>query len=120
VSAAPAASSFVATAPRLVLAASAGKGLQMTASYTRRAGVPYLDFTFDNNSGQVLSQFAIKFNVNHLGLAPAAPLKPNTLAQGASTRFSLPLSDSGKAEGALAPVQMAVKTEIGVFVFQDK
>jgi len=82
--------------------------------------VPQIDFLFENNTGHPLSQFAIKFNVNYLGLAPDAPLKPGTINNGASARCSLPLSDSAKAEGAPAPVQMAVKTELGVFVFQDK
>lgn len=51
------------------------QGFQLTGSFTRRDGAPVLDLYFENQTGKVLQQFALKFNTNHLGLAPSAPLK---------------------------------------------
>jgi len=77
---------------------------------------------FENQSQQTLSNFAIKFNQNYLGLTPAAPIKVSPIGSGSSGTFSLPLKDSTNEKemgGSNYVVQMAIKSDLGVAYFQD-
>lgn len=47
-------------------------------------------------------------------------LQPGAINHGSSARASVPLSADGALGQTAAPVQMAIKTELGVFLFQDK
>jgi len=120
---------FPTTAPpptpvKHVLAPEHGKGLSIKNSFARRGNVLWMDLVFENASQMTLNNFAIKFNINYLGVIPAGPLKLNPLMPGQSQSFSLPLTESSDAKmmGGTSPVgvvQMAIKTELGVAYFQD-
>ena len=101
---------------KVTLPAETGKGLQISSRIARRGGQQYLDFEFKNNAGNQLSSFAIKFNDNFLGLAPAGALNPGVIANGSTKTFALPLTDQKPASAAnLGIIQIAIKTELGVF-----
>ena len=119
---------FGATSPtkkeeplRVVLDPSAGKGLQIRTRVVRKNGAPQLEMSFDNQSGQVLSQFAMKFNDNFIGVAPpAGPVQVGAIVPGQSKSHVLALSD-GKVGNTQLPgvIQVAIKTELGVFYFNQ-
>ena len=46
------------------LPATTGKGLEISGTFSRRAGVIYADMTFSNKALAPLSDFAIQFNKN--------------------------------------------------------
>lgn len=106
---------------RTVLDASAGKGLAIRSRVVRRNGSALLELSFDNGSQQSLSQFALKFNDNFIGLAPpAGPIQVGVVAPGTSKSYTLPLVD-GKVGNTQLPgvIQVAIKTELGVFYFNQ-
>lgn len=106
---------------RVVLDPSAGKGLQIRTRVIRKNGAPTLEMSFDNQSGQVLSQFAMKFNDNFIGLAPpAGPVQVGAIVPGQSKSHVLSLTD-GKIGNTQLPgvIQVAIKTELGVFYFNQ-
>ncbi|KAI8925238.1 adaptin N terminal region-domain-containing protein [Entophlyctis helioformis] len=103
----------------LLLAATA-QGLDMSGTYVRRHGAVHLDLTVANKAAGPMSDFAIQFNVNTFGLAPAAPLVVPLLQPGSTADVSLPLTTAGPAQRTdpLNLVQIAVKNNYGVFYFQ--
>jgi len=107
---------------RVVLDPSAGKGLQLRSRVVRRNGQPQLELVFDNQSSNTLQQFALKFNDNFIGVAPpAGPVQVGAIAPGQSKQHVLPLSDSGRVGNTQLPgvIQVAIKTELGVFYFNQ-
>jgi len=79
-----------------------------------------LDLEFKNNAGNQLSQFAVKFNDNFLGISPAAPLTPGVIANGSSKTYALALSDNKPGTNVnVGMIQIAIKTELGVFYFNQ-
>ncbi len=50
--------------PQEWLPAAKGKGLQLTGTFSRRAGQIYMDMTFTNKAMQPMSGFAIQLNKN--------------------------------------------------------
>jgi len=118
--AAPAAPASLEDPMKVVLTAEQAKGLQLSGRLARRGGQLYLDFEFKNNSGQQLSQFALKFNDNCLGVAPAGPCNPGVIPNGQSKTFALPLATDKTVNTAnVGIVQVAIKTELGVFYFNQ-
>eukprot|EP00051_Salpingoeca_urceolata_P014031 m.177822 g.177822 ORF g.177822 m.177822 type:complete len:871 (+) comp17972_c0_seq1:139-2751(+) len=103
----------------LWLQASKGKGLEVTGTFARRDGAMSMDMTFTNRSAGELGDFAIQFNKNSFGLAPAAPLSVPTLAAGQSHDVSLPLNNSGAVQrmDPLTKLMVAVKTSVEVVYF---
>ncbi|KAH8039050.1 hypothetical protein HPB51_004975 [Rhipicephalus microplus] len=97
-----------------------GKGLEIAGTFTRRNGQIFMDMTFSNKAMQAMTGFAIQFNKNSFGLAPAqplqvqAPLQPNFPADA-----SLPLSTTGPVQkmDPLTNLQVAVKNNVDVFYF---
>ncbi|KAL7986733.1 hypothetical protein Chor_013016 [Crotalus horridus] len=72
------------------------KGLEISGTFSRRAGSLSMDLTLSNKALQVMSDFAIQFNRNSFGLAPAAPLQVHTpLAPNQNVEISLPLNTVG-------------------------
>ncbi|XP_018425692.1 PREDICTED: AP-1 complex subunit beta-1 [Nanorana parkeri] len=97
-----------------------GKGLEISGTFTRRSGAVFMDLNFTNRALQVMSDFAIQFNRNSFGLAPAAPLQILTpLAPNQSTEVSLPLNTVGSVMkmDPLNNLQVAIKNNIDVFYF---
>nr|POE52558.1 beta-adaptin-like protein c [Quercus suber] len=60
----------------VVLPASTGQGLQISAQLTQQDGQIYYSLSFENNSQIPLDGFMIQFNKNTFGLAAAGPLQP--------------------------------------------
>uniref|UniRef100_A0A6I8SND5 AP complex subunit beta n=1 Tax=Xenopus tropicalis TaxID=8364 RepID=A0A6I8SND5_XENTR len=108
-------------APKAVwLHAMKGKGLEISGTFARRSGTVFMDLVFTNRALQVMSDFAIQFNRNSFGLAPAAPLQILTpLAPNQSTEVSLPINTIGSVMKMepLNNLQVAVKNNIDVFYF---
>lgn len=59
----------------VVLPASTGQGLQISAQMTRRDGQVFYSILFENNSQTALDGFMIQFNKNTFGLAAAGALQ---------------------------------------------
>lgn len=59
----------------VVLAASTGQGLQISAQLVRRDGQIFYSLLFENNSQIPLDGFMIQFNKNTFGVAAAGPLQ---------------------------------------------
>ncbi|XP_029294890.1 AP-1 complex subunit beta-1 isoform X1 [Cottoperca gobio] len=104
----------------LWLPAMKAKGLEISGTFVRRAGVIQMEMTLNNKAMSVMSDFAIQFNRNSFGLAPAGPLQILTpLSPNQSIEAALPLSTVGpvmKME-PLNNLQVAVKNNIDVFYF---
>ncbi|XP_062307791.1 AP-1 complex subunit beta-1 isoform X3 [Osmerus eperlanus] len=102
------------------LPAMKAKGLEISGTFARRAGVIQMELTITNKAMSVMSDFAIQFNRNSFGLAPAGPLQILTpLSPNQTIEASLPLSTVGpvmKME-PLNNLQVAVKNNIDVFYF---
>ena len=79
-----------------------------------------MDLQLTNKALQVMTDFAIQFNRNSFGLAPAAPLQVHVpLSPNQTVEISLPLNTVGsvlKME-PLNNLQVAVKNNIDVFYF---
>ena len=103
----------------LWLDASAGKGLEINGTMARREGHIYMDMTFKNTTAQAMGDFAIQFNKNSFGLAPAAALAVPTLAPNATHDTSLPINNLGAVQkmDPLSKLQVAVKTSVDVVYF---
>ncbi|KAI2664776.1 AP-1 complex subunit beta-1 [Labeo rohita] len=108
-------------APKTVwLPAMKAKGLEISGTFARRGGIIQMDLSLTNKAMSVMTDFAIQFNRNSFGLAPAGPLQVLTpLSPNQTIDVSLPLSTSGpvmKME-PLNNLQVAVKNNIDVFYF---
>nr|XP_020656496.1 AP-1 complex subunit beta-1 [Pogona vitticeps] len=108
-------------APKTVwLPAVKAKGLEISGTFSRQVGSLSMDLTLSNKALQVMSDFAIQFNRNSFGLAPAAPLQVHApLAPNQSVELSLPLNTVGSVMkmDPLNNLQVAVKNNIDVFYF---
>uniref|UniRef100_A0A8C4IJC0 AP complex subunit beta n=1 Tax=Dicentrarchus labrax TaxID=13489 RepID=A0A8C4IJC0_DICLA len=102
------------------LPAMKAKGLEISGTFARRAGVIQMEMTLTNKAMSVMTDFAIQFNRNSFGLAPAGPLQVLTpLSPNQTIEVALPLSTVGpvmKME-PLSNLQVAVKNNIDVFYF---
>ncbi|XP_032371744.1 AP-1 complex subunit beta-1 isoform X5 [Etheostoma spectabile] len=102
------------------LPAMKAKGLEISGTFVRRAGVIQMEMTLTNKAMSVMTDFAIQFNRNSFGLAPAGPLQVlSPLSPNQSIEAVLPLSTVGpvmKME-PLNNLQVAVKNNIDVFYF---
>ncbi|KAG7480842.1 hypothetical protein MATL_G00060550 [Megalops atlanticus] len=108
-------------APKSVwLPAMKAKGLEISGTFARRGGVIQMELSLTNKAMSVMTDFAIQFNRNSFGLAPAGPLQVLTpLSPNQTIEVSLPLSTVGpvmKME-PLNNLQVAVKNNIDVFYF---
>ncbi|MCJ8750349.1 hypothetical protein PDJAM_G00263050 [Pangasius djambal] len=72
------------------------KGLEISGTFARRGGAIHMDLSLTNKAMSVMTDFAIQFNKNSFGLAPAAPLQVLTpLSPNQTLEVSLPLSTNG-------------------------
>ncbi|XP_063345021.1 AP-1 complex subunit beta-1 isoform X4 [Pelmatolapia mariae] len=112
------------SAPKTVwLPAMKAKGLEISGTFARRSGVIQMEMTLTNKAMSVMTDFAIQFNRNSFGLAPAGPLQVLTpLSPNQSIEVTLPLNTVGpvmKME-PLNNLQVAVKNNIDVFYFSSQ
>uniref|UniRef100_A0A2K6C206 AP complex subunit beta n=1 Tax=Macaca nemestrina TaxID=9545 RepID=A0A2K6C206_MACNE len=102
------------------LPAMKAKGLEISGTFTRQVGSISMDLQLTNKALQVMTDFAIQFNRNSFGLAPAAPLQVHApLSPNQTVEISLPLSTVGSVMKMepLNNLQVAVKNNIDVFYF---
>ncbi|KAK9129386.1 hypothetical protein Sjap_009873 [Stephania japonica] len=114
-----------ATGPPLpvLLPASTGQGLQISAQLTRRDGQIFYDMMFENNAQIPLDGFMIQFNKNAFGLAAGGPLQVPQLQPGSSARVLLPMVLFQNISPGLpnSLLQVAVKNnQQPVWYFSDK
>ncbi|MED6181454.1 hypothetical protein PIB30_019530 [Stylosanthes scabra] len=107
----------------ILLPASTGQGLQISAQLTRRDGQVFYSMLFENNTQVPLDGFMIQFNKNTFGLAAGGPLQVPQLQPGTSARTLLPMVmfqnvSQGPPNSLL---QVAVKNnQQPVWYFNDK
>ncbi|XP_038874504.1 beta-adaptin-like protein B [Benincasa hispida] len=107
----------------ILLPASAGQGLQISAQLTRLDGQVFYSLLFENNTQITLDGFMIQFNKNTFGLAAAGPLQVQPLQPGAVVNTLLPMvvfqnMSQGPPSSLL---QVAVKNnQQPVWYFNDK
>ncbi|XP_053466722.1 AP-1 complex subunit beta-1 isoform X1 [Ictalurus furcatus] len=104
----------------LWLPAMKAKGLEISGTFARRGGAIHMDLSLTNKAMSVMTDFAIQFNKNSFGLAPAGPLQVLTpLSPNQMVEVSLPLSTNGPVMkmDPLTNLQVAVKNNIDVFYF---
>ncbi|XP_060763530.1 AP-1 complex subunit beta-1 isoform X2 [Neoarius graeffei] len=102
------------------LLAMKAKGLEISGTFARRGGTIHMDLSLTNKAMSVMTDFAIQFNKNSFGLAPAGPLQVLTpLSPNQTVEVSLPLSTNGPVMkmDPLNNLQVAVKNNIDVFYF---
>ncbi|RZC31375.1 Beta-adaptin-like protein C isoform B [Glycine soja] len=107
----------------ILLPASTGQGLQISAQLTRQDGQIFYSLLFENNSQVSLDGFMIQFNKNTFGLAAAGPLQVPQLQPGMSARTLLPMvMFQNMLQGPPSSVlQVAVKNnQQPVWYFSDK
>ncbi|KAK9045946.1 hypothetical protein V6N11_051849 [Hibiscus sabdariffa] len=107
----------------VLLPASTGQGLQISAQLTRQDGQIFYSILFENNTQITLDGFMIQFNKNSFGLAAAGPLQVPPLAPGASATTLLPmvLFQNMSAGPPNSLLQVAVKnSQQPVWYFNDK
>ncbi|XP_017771576.1 PREDICTED: AP-1 complex subunit beta-1 [Nicrophorus vespilloides] len=101
------------------LPAEKGKGLEIMGTYSRRNGQISMDLTFTNKAMQAMNGFAIQFNKNSFGIAPASPLNIGTLQPSQSLETGLALNTTGPVQrmDPLMNLQVAVKNNVDVFYY---
>ncbi|MBA0854329.1 hypothetical protein Goshw_029178 [Gossypium schwendimanii] len=107
----------------ILLPASTGQGLQISAQLARQDGQIFYSLMFENNSQITLDGFMIQFNKNSFGLAAAGPLQVPPLAPGAAARTLLPmvLFQNMSPGPPSSLLQVAVKNnQQPVWYFNDK
>ncbi|KAE8658519.1 Beta-adaptin-like protein B [Hibiscus syriacus] len=107
----------------ILLPASTGQGLQISAQLARQDGQIFYSLLFENNTQVTLDGFMIQFNKNSFGLAAAGPLQVPPLPPGASTRALLPmvLFQNLSAGPPSSLLQVAVKNNQQlVWYFNDR
>eukprot|EP01117_Protostelium_nocturnum_P003683 TRINITY_DN14965_c0_g1_i1.p1 TRINITY_DN14965_c0_g1~~TRINITY_DN14965_c0_g1_i1.p1 ORF type:complete len:884 (+),score=412.82 TRINITY_DN14965_c0_g1_i1:63-2714(+) len=110
------------SAPKEVwLQADKGNGMQISGSVNRRNGQAFFDMTIFNQGGAPLNSFAVQFNKNTYGLAPAQ--FPNVSVNPMqSVEASLPITSHPSMfnPGATPSpvVQIALKNNTGLYYFQ--
>ncbi|XP_047337436.1 beta-adaptin-like protein C [Impatiens glandulifera] len=75
----------------VLLPATTGQGLQISAQLVRRDGQVFYSMLFENNTQNILDGFLIQFNKNTFGLAAGGPLQVPQLLPGSSARTLLPM-----------------------------
>ena len=117
----PALNPFQLVLPKeIVLPASKGKGLEVSATFARRNNEIYMDLTLLNKALLPLKDFAIKFNKNSFALAPAGQLNIMTpLLPNKSIDVSLAVNTTNPVEkmDPLNKLDVAIKTDVGMNIF---
>lgn len=112
----PAASTTYVPSPTIWLESSRGKGLEIagTFSVSPSTNQPQMELTFTNNALSPMTGFAIQFNKNSFGLAPAQPLNvPSPLQPKQSAKVMLPLGFGNQ----VVKVDPLMNLQVGVQIF---
>ncbi|VDO05172.1 unnamed protein product [Rodentolepis nana] len=109
-------------APSVWLESSRGKGLEISGTFSLNTATntPQMELTFTNNALTPMTGFAIQFNKNSFGLAPAEALSvPSPLQSKQSAKVTLPLGFGNQVVkmDPLMNLQVAVKNNLDVFYF---
>ncbi|KAE9612860.1 hypothetical protein Lal_00027368 [Lupinus albus] len=107
----------------ILVPASTGQGLQISAQVVRRDGQIFYSLLFENSTQVPLDGFMIQFNKNTFGLAAAGPLQVPQIQPGTSARTLLPMvMFQNTSQGPPSSVlQVAVKNnQQPVLYFNDK
>ena len=109
---------------KVTLPADRGEGMQIRSAFASENGKPVLQITIENNTAGPLSGFAVQFNKNSFGLVPESPAAlgaclPQQIMPGSSGSGSMPMLTNGPLSDSKGLVQMAIKTNVKVFYFQD-
>jgi len=100
------------------------RGLRLAAAVVRgKGGAVGLQLMVGNFSPQPMSGFAVQFNKNPFGLAPAGPLQlPQVAPNGGTAQALLPMQPnqllSGTAPASPLVLEVAIKTNIDVFYWK--
>lgn len=109
------------TPPKKVwLPATRGKGLEVSGTFTSKTSQIFMEMTISNKAMQAMAGFAIQFNKNSFGLAPAQPLQvPAPLLPNSSVDVSVQLNTMGAVSkmDPLTNLQVAIKNNVDVFYF---
>ncbi|KAI8912920.1 adaptin N terminal region-domain-containing protein [Powellomyces hirtus] len=96
------------------------QGLELQGVFTKRHGQLGVDMRFVNRSAAPMTEFAIQFNVNSYGIAPAvglqvpSPLRPN---QSADVFLALHRAGGVQRMDPVNLVQIALKNNLGIYYF---
>ena len=109
---------------KVTLPADRGEGMQVRSAFVKQNGVAGMQVCIENNTMGPLSGFAIQFNKNSFGLQPDSPAAlgaclPPQIAPGQNATGFMPLTTAGQLQDSKGVVQMAIKTNVKVFYFQD-
>lgn len=113
-------SPFYTPPKQIWLPAARGKGLEISGTFSRHNGQITMEMTVNNKAMQAMGSFAIQFNKNSFGFAPAQPLHvPSPLQPNSSVETSLPINTMGPIQKMepLTNLQVAVKNNVDVFYF---
>jgi AP-1 complex subunit beta-1 len=104
-----------------LLTSDKGKGLQVEGVVTRVKGSIVYHLKFTNYTQTALNGFAVKFNKNAFGFAPAGPLNVPDINPNSFFETQLQLVPKGQqAFGTSNALQTALKVnQLGVLYFQD-
>lgn len=121
-------SEYVRVPEKLVLSESdvttdtENSGLDIKASFQRINEKLILEMNILNSSNKVVDDFAIKFNKNSFGLDPAESLPEIRIKPSEFKKVSLEISvnenNNNKAPGLPILIDCALKTSLGVFLFE--
>ena len=109
---------------KITLPSDRGEGMQIRSAFVKENGRICLGITIENGTMAPLSGFAIQFNKNSFGFNSESPAAlgaclPQSIAPGASGSGLMPLVTTGPLTDSKGAVQMAIKTNVKVFYFQD-
>lgn len=111
-------------APRkpVLLPAERGKGLQISGGFIRRGNDIFFDLNFHNQSPTTIAQFAVQFNHNSFGVAPAnqiIDIPPLSPGQSADALVPIAYSGTPVAGAPSSQIQIAVKHAADISYFKD-
>uniref|UniRef100_A0A673GXP9 AP-1 complex subunit beta-1-like n=1 Tax=Sinocyclocheilus rhinocerous TaxID=307959 RepID=A0A673GXP9_9TELE len=107
--------SYVAPKTAWLLAMKA-KGLEISGTFARRGGIIQMDLSLTNKAMSVMTDFAIQFNRNSFGLAPAGPMQVLTpLSPNQTIDVSLPLSMSGPVMKMEPLNNLQIKNHLNIY-----
>lgn len=98
-------------------------GLEVKGSFQRANDKLVLELVFRNaTTFESISDFALKFNKNSFGLQPADAFPEFTLEAGETRKVTIDIAvnenNSNKAPGTPITIDCALRTTLGIFVFQ--
>ncbi|XP_015907382.1 AP-1 complex subunit beta-1 [Parasteatoda tepidariorum] len=112
--------SFYTPPKQVWLPAARGKGLEIAGTFTVKNKEVLMEMTFYNKAMQAMAGFAIQFNKNSFGLAPAKALQvPSPFMPNTSVDATLQLNTLGAVQkmDPLTNLQVAIKNNVDVFYF---